>query len=210
MKKYELVNTDWFSVLFRPSITQNHSLSFSGGGKNNTFYASLGYYTDPGWTLADNVKQLSSNLKGTFFINDRLNITLSTLGSIRDQEAPGTYESKNDVVFGKITRDFDINPFNYVLSTSRTLRPYDENGNYEYYQNNWAPMNILKELKNNTMGIKVNDIRFQADIDYKINKNLIKKGITIMTNVSFCSELRENTRLHHELCVFLFFKSKNE
>ncbi|WP_202703267.1 SusC/RagA family TonB-linked outer membrane protein [Flavobacterium sp. UGB4466] len=172
LQKYELANTDWFKVLFRPSITQNHSLSFSGGGKNNTFYGSLGYYTDPGWTLADNVKQLSSNLKGTFFINDRLNITLSTLASIRDQEAPGTYESKNDAVFGKITRDFDINPFNYVLSTSRTLRPYDENGNYEYYQNNWAPMNILKELKNNTMGIKVNDIRFQADIDYKINKNL--------------------------------------
>jgi TonB-dependent SusC/RagA subfamily outer membrane receptor len=48
LKKYELANTDWFKVLFRPSITQNHSLSFSGGGKNNTFYTSLGYYTDPG------------------------------------------------------------------------------------------------------------------------------------------------------------------
>ncbi|SFD89807.1 SusC/RagA family TonB-linked outer membrane protein [Flavobacterium phragmitis] len=172
LQKYELANTDWFKVLFRPSITQNHSLSFSGGGKNNTFYGSIGYYTDPGWTVADNVKQLSSNLKGTFYINDRLNITLSTLASARDQEAPGTYESKNDVVFGKVTRDFDINPFNYVLSTSRTLRPYDDNGNLEYYQNNWAPMNILNELKNNTLGIKVKDIRFQADLDYKINKNL--------------------------------------
>lgn len=172
LKKYELVNTDWFSVLFRPSITQNHSLSFSGGGKNNTFYASLGYYTDPGWTIADNVKQLSSNLKGTFFINDKLNITLSTLGSIRNQQAPGAYESKQDVVFGKTTRDFDINPFNYVLSTSRTLRPYDDKGNLEYYQNNWAPMNIVNELANNTLDIKVNDIRFQVDLDYKINKNL--------------------------------------
>ncbi|MHC0442855.1 SusC/RagA family TonB-linked outer membrane protein [Flavobacterium sp. 3-210] len=172
LKKYELVNTNWFKVLFRPSLTQNHSLSFSGGGKNNTFYASLGYYTDPGWTLADNVKQLSSNIKGTFYINDRLNITLSTLASARDQQAPGTYESKDDVVFGKVTRDFDINPFNYVLSTSRTLRPYDDNGNLEYYQNNWAPMNILNELENNVLEIKVKDIRFQADLDYKINKNL--------------------------------------
>ncbi|WP_144212831.1 SusC/RagA family TonB-linked outer membrane protein [Flavobacterium anhuiense] len=172
LKKYELANTDWFKVLFRPSITQNHSLSFSGGGKNNTFYGSLGYYTDPGWTIADNVKQLSSNLKGTFYINDRLNITLSTLASARDQEAPGTYESKNDVVFGKVTRDFDINPFNYVLSTSRTLRPYDENGNLEYYQNNWAPMNIINELNNNKLGIKVKDIRFQGDLEYKISKSL--------------------------------------
>ncbi|PIF70363.1 SusC/RagA family TonB-linked outer membrane protein [Flavobacterium sp. 2] len=172
LKKYELANTDWFGVLFRPSITQNHSLSFSGGGKNNTFYASLGYYTDPGWTIADNVKQLTSNIKGTFFVNDRLNITLSTMGSVRDQQAPGSYESQKDVVFGKVNRDFDINPFNYVLSTSRTLRPYDDNGNYEYYQNNWAPMNIVNELANNTLDIKVNDIRFQADLDYKINKHL--------------------------------------
>ncbi|MDQ6472828.1 SusC/RagA family TonB-linked outer membrane protein [Flavobacterium sp. LHD-80] len=169
LKKYELANTDWFGTLFRPSLTQNHSLSFSGGGKNNTFYASLGYYTDPGWTIADDVKQLSSNIKGTFFINDKLNITLSTLASIRDQGAPGSYESEKDVVFGKVTRDFDINPFNYVLNTSRTLRPYDENGNLEYYRNNWAPMNIINELANNFMEINVKDIRFQMDLDYKIN-----------------------------------------
>ncbi|MCV9933912.1 SusC/RagA family TonB-linked outer membrane protein [Flavobacterium sp. LS1R47] len=172
LKKYELANTDWFKVLFRPSITQSHSLSFSGGGKNNTFYASLGYYTDPGWTIADNVKQLSSNIKGTFFINDKLNITLSTMASVRDQQAPGTYESQKDEVFGKVTRDFDINPFSYVLNTSRTLRPYDENGNLEYYRNNWAPMNIVNELKNNYLDINVKDIRFQLDLDYKINSHL--------------------------------------
>ncbi|WP_343706457.1 SusC/RagA family TonB-linked outer membrane protein [Flavobacterium sp.] len=172
LRKYELANTDWFKVLFRPAITQNHSLSFSGGGKNNTFYASLGYYTDPGWTIADDVKQLSSNIKGTFYINDRLNITLSTLASIRKQGAPGTYESQKDEVFGKVTRDFDINPFSYVLNTSRTLRPYDENGNLEYYRNNWAPMNIINELKTNYLDIDVKDIRFQLDLDYKINPHL--------------------------------------
>jgi TonB-linked SusC/RagA family outer membrane protein len=172
LRKYELANTDWFNVLFRPSLTQTHSLSFSGGGKNNTFYASLGYYTDPGWTIADNVKQLSSNIKGTFFINDRLNVTLSTLASVRNQGAPGSYESKKDVVFGNVTRDFDINPFNYVLSTSRTLRPYDEAGNLEYSRNNWAPFNIINELKNNKLEIDVKDMRFQMDLEYKINKHL--------------------------------------
>jgi TonB-linked SusC/RagA family outer membrane protein len=172
LKKYELANTDWFNILFRPSITQNHSLSFAGGGKNNTFYASLGYYNDPGWTIADQVKQLSSNIKGTFYVNDKLNLTLSTLASVRNQEAPGSYESEKDVVFGKVTRDFDINPFNYVLNTSRTLRPYDDNGNLEYYRNNWASMNILNELKNNFMEIEVKDIRFQLDLDYKISPYL--------------------------------------
>ncbi|MBK0369123.1 SusC/RagA family TonB-linked outer membrane protein [Flavobacterium agrisoli] len=197
LKKYELANTDWFNVLFRPSITQNHSLSFSGGGKNNTFYASLGYYTDPGWTIADKVHQLSSNIKGTFFINDKLNVTLSTLASVRDQEAPGSYESEKDVVFGKVTRDFDINPFNYVLNTSRTLRPYDDNGNLEYYRNNWAKMNILNELENNFMEIEVKDIRFQLDLDYKINPHLTYNltGSARYANTSREHKILENSNV---------------
>ncbi|WP_163401180.1 SusC/RagA family TonB-linked outer membrane protein [Flavobacterium fluviatile] len=172
LRKYELANTDWFKILFRPSLTQTHSLSFSGGGKNNTFYASLGYYTDPGWTIADDVKQLSSNIKGTFFINDKLSVTMSTMASVRKQGAPGSYESKKDVVFGKVTRDFDINPFNYVLNTSRTLRAYDDNGDLEYSRNNWAPFNIVNELQNNVLEIDVKDMRFQLDLEYKLNKHL--------------------------------------
>jgi hypothetical protein len=110
----------------------------------------LGFYSDPGWTLADQVNQLTSNIKNTFFINDRLNLTLSTQASVRDQSAPGSYDSLRDGVNGSTTRDFDINPFNYVLNTNRALRPYDDNGNYEYYRNNWAPINIIEELETTT------------------------------------------------------------
>lgn len=172
LRKYELANTDWFKVLFRPSISQNHSLSFSGGGKNNSYFASLGYYSDPGWTIADNVKRITADLKNTFFINDKLNLTLQTQASVRDQGAPGSYDSQRDNVTGSTTRDFDINPFNYVLNTNRALRPYDENGNLEYYRNNWAPINIINELKNNYIDIEVKDIKFQADLSYKISPAL--------------------------------------
>lgn len=189
LKKYELANTDWFKILFRPRMTQNHSLSFSGGSSDNSFYASLGYYIDPGWTIADQVKQISANIKGTFFLNDKLSIALSTLASLRDQKVPGSYESQSDVVNGTTTRDFDINPFAYALSTNRTLRPYDQNGNLEYYKNNWAPMNIINELKNNYMNIDVRDIRFQLDMDYKI-----KPGLTYNFNGSIRHVVSE--RMH--------------
>jgi hypothetical protein len=115
--------------------------------------------------LGRSSKSAESNKK-YFFINDRLNLTLSTQASVRDQSAPGSYDSLRDGVNGSTTRDFDINPFNYVLNTNRALRPYDDNGNYEYYRNNWAPINI-EELENNYMDIKVKDIRFQADLAYK-------------------------------------------
>jgi hypothetical protein len=74
---------------------------------------------------------------------------LSTQASVRDQSAPGSYDSLRDGVNGSTTRDFDINPFNYVLNTNRALRPYDDNGNYEYYRNNWAPI-IIEELETTT------------------------------------------------------------
>lgn len=168
LRRYEMANTDWFRQLFRSSITQNHSLSFSGGGENNAFYASLGMYFDPGWSTADRVSRLTSNIKNTFYISEKFNVTLSTIASVRNQKAPGTYNSTPDTVFGSTTRDFDINPFNYALNTSRALRPYNDAGEKEYYRANWANFNILNELQNNKISLDVKDIRFQVDGNYKI------------------------------------------
>ncbi|MGG5577520.1 SusC/RagA family TonB-linked outer membrane protein [Myroides sp. C15-4] len=172
LQKYEKANTNWFKELFRPSITQSHSLSFNGGGKNNAYFASLGYYADPGWTVADRVHRLTMNLKNTFFVNDKLNIAISMNGSVRDQKAPGTYDGETDAVNGTIKRDFDINPFSYALNTSRAIRPYNDFGEYEYHRSNWAPFNIVNELDSNYMDIDVKDIRFQFEADYKILPNL--------------------------------------
>ncbi|WP_410881048.1 SusC/RagA family TonB-linked outer membrane protein [Myroides sp. DW712] len=168
LRQYEMANTDWFKTLFRPSIAQNHSLSFSGGGKENAYFASIGFYHDPGWSIADKVSRLSMNLKNTFYLNDKFNLTLGTNVSIRNQDAPGSYDSKTDVVNGGTSRDFDINPFSYALNTSRTLRAYDNDGNLEYNRMNWAPFNILNELDYNQMKVDVKDIKIQMDAEYKI------------------------------------------
>ena len=48
---------------------------------------------------------------------------------------------------GEWSREFDINPFSYALNTSRAVRPYDDNGNLEYVQMNYAPFNIFNELE---------------------------------------------------------------
>lgn len=192
LQQYEMANTDWFKILFRPSITQNHSLSFSGGGTNSAFYASMGFYNDPGWTLADKVNQFSTNLKETLYVNDKFNVALSSIISLRTQKAPGTFESEKDQYYGKTTRNFDINPFNYALNTNRTLRPFDLDGNQEYYRNNWAPANILNEINNNYMDIDVKDIRIQADLEYKITPKIIYNG-------SITARYANTTREHNVL-----------
>ncbi|CAL2105726.1 TonB-dependent starch-binding outer membrane protein SusC [Tenacibaculum sp. 190524A02b] len=173
LQQYELANTNWFKTLFRDnSLMQNHTLSVNGGGENNAYYASIGFLNDPGWSIADKVTRMTLNLKNTFYFSDKFNVSLASVASIRKQKAPGTFSRQRDQVNGEISREFDINPFSYALNTSRTLRPRDNNGNLEYYRNNWAPFNILEELENNFIDINQRDIRFQIDASYKITDNL--------------------------------------
>ncbi|CEN51155.1 conserved exported hypothetical protein [Capnocytophaga canimorsus] len=158
-KEREYANTDWFNHLFTLNPIQNHTITFSGGGKNTTTYASIGFYNDGGWTITDNVQRITANLKNTFYINDKFKTTLSAQGNMRQQKAPGTFTQRKNTTIGSFERDFDINPFSYALSTSRTLRPRGSNGELEYYRNNWAPFNILNEYQNNYL--KYKSVRLQ-------------------------------------------------
>ena len=178
LRQYERANTDWFDVLFKQSLIQSHTISFSGGGGSNQFYSSIGYYNDKGWTISDNVDRVTANLRNTFSIKDKAQLTFTLLGSYRRQLAPGSFNRQNDDVFGSVSRDFDINPYSYALSTSRTLRPRDENGNLEYYTFNYAPLNILDESENNFINLKVQDVKFQTDFSLPLFKDKLKYTFT--------------------------------
>ncbi|MFJ1378675.1 SusC/RagA family TonB-linked outer membrane protein [Capnocytophaga canimorsus] len=171
-KEREYANTDWFNHLFTLNPIQNHTITFSGGGKNTTTYASIGVYNDGGWTITDDVQRITANLKNTFYINDKFKTTLSAQGNMRQQKAPGTFTQRKNTTLGSFERDFDINPFSYALSTSRTLRPRGSNGELEYYRNNWAPFNILNEYQSNYLNINLLDFKIQGEASYKFNNDL--------------------------------------
>jgi TonB-linked SusC/RagA family outer membrane protein len=197
LRNYELANTNWFKTLFRQSLMQNHTLSFTGGGESNSFYASIGFLNDPGWSVADKVSRITANLKNTFYFSDKFNLSIATVASIRNQKAPGSFNREANVVDGQFSRDFDINPFSYSLNTSRALRPRDSNGNLEYYTNNWAPFNIIEELGNNTLDLDVKDIRFQVDASYKLSENITYdvNASARYVNTSREHQIRENSNV---------------
>lgn len=172
LRRYEKANTDWFDILFRNSLQQNHSISFSGGSEASKFYVSTSWLNDEGWTIADKVDRYTVNMRGDFDITEKLSVGLQTKGSIREQKTPGTFNRTNDVVSGNYSREFDINPFSYAMNTSRTITPYDENGNLEYVRMNYAPFNILEEYDNNQINLDVLDLSIQGNLDYKFNKYL--------------------------------------
>lgn len=152
-------NTDWFDLIYKDALMQNHSFSLSYGGEKSTTYSSLSFYNDPGETVADRTKRVTVNLKNTLFLSDKVKTIIGIQANFRDQYAPGTFPRIKNLEAGAYKRDFDINPFSYALNTSRTLRPYDDSGRYEYYRNDWAPFNIMEEYQQNKMRIKMNEFR---------------------------------------------------
>lgn len=178
LQRYEMANTNWFDELFQTTVAQNYSLSISSGNETSRYYVSASFYNDPGWTKADDVQRYTTRFRGDFDITNKLTVSLSTSGSIREQRAPGTFDRVEDVVNGGVNRDFDINPFSYALNTSRTMRARDENGNPEYYRRNWAPFNIHNEIANNQIDFTVLDMDIQAELGYKFNKHLDYKFIS--------------------------------
>ncbi|MCW3467605.1 SusC/RagA family TonB-linked outer membrane protein [Chitinophaga nivalis] len=170
--RYAKANTDWFNLLFRNNFVQEHSLSIASGTDRAQSYFSAGFFSDNGWTLADRVTRYTLNYRNNYSFGNRLTAGFSALASVRRQKAPGALTRSSNPVEGRYDRDFDINPFSYALNTSRTLTAYDEAGNLEYFRRNYAPFNILNELRNNYLDLNMMDVRLQGDLAFRLSRHL--------------------------------------
>lgn len=168
LTRYTKANTDWFDVLFKNSLLQEHSISINTGSQKSQTYFSTSLTSDNGQTMGDNVKRYTANLRNNLTLSDKLSAEFLVNTAIRDQRAPGTLTRASDPVFGQYSRDFDINPYSFALNTSRLITPYDENGNLEYFTRNFGAFNIINELQNNVLNLNMMDIKVQAGIKYKI------------------------------------------
>ena len=166
LRQAEFRNTDWFAELFNQTVMHNHSLSFSTGSDRARVYASLSAMQDPGWYKASEVSRFTGNMNASYDLlpstsKQKLTASIATMGSYRKQMAPGTISAQTDPISGAVSREFDINPFSYAMNTSRAMDPK------ETYRRNYCDFNINDELDNNYIDIKVTDLKFQGDINWK-------------------------------------------
>jgi TonB-linked SusC/RagA family outer membrane protein len=171
LQQYADANTDWFDVLFKNSLQQQHSLSINGGNEKAKVYASVGYLTDSGQTVADRVENYTGRIKADFKLSDKVRLGFKLSGNVRDQRLPGSKDREFNAVEGVYERNFDINPFNYALYTSRSIRPHNTKGNREFFRRDFADFNILHELEHNYVNLDVNELIFQSDLTFNITKN---------------------------------------
>ncbi|MFL9483946.1 SusC/RagA family TonB-linked outer membrane protein [Chitinophagaceae bacterium LWZ2-11] len=197
LKRYASANTDWFDILFKNSLMQEYSLSISSGTDKSQTYFSTSYYHDNGWTIADKVNRYTLNFRNNYKLNDKLSAAFATVGSVRQQSAPGSLSRTSNPVEGQYDRDFDINPFSYALNTSRTLTAYDQQGKLEYFRRNFAPFNIINELKNNYLSYNVIDLKLQGELSYKLTNNLRYEFVGALRYVKSTREdqIKENANM---------------
>jgi TonB-linked SusC/RagA family outer membrane protein len=165
-------NTNWFDELFRNSLVQTHSLSFTGGNEKVKTYFSGSYMNDPGWTISDKVQRITAKFDNVYNLSSKLTAGFGVLASARDQRTAGSEERKSDPARGIFSREFDLNPFSYALNTSRVLPAHEQDGSLAYFTRNYAPFNIKNELDNNYNKLKNIDITLRANVNYKLLKNL--------------------------------------
>ncbi len=191
LNTYENANTDWFEVLFREAaLQQQHSVSFTAGSEKSNSYYSISFLNDQGQTIADNVQRVTASSRNTYFLSDIFTFGLKLSASYRDQRVPGTRNREFDPITGRFSRNFDINPFSYALNTARSIRPYDDDGNLEYFRRNYAPFNILEELQLNYIDITVSDFSAQTDFEVNPSKNLSFKGVM---QARYANTVRDHT-----------------
>lgn len=162
LREAEMRNTNWFGELFETNVMQSHSVGITSGTDKSSYYASLSALIDPGWSKQSKVNRYTANLNTTYNVLPNLSLAMIAGATYRSQKAPGTLSQEVDPFYGEVKRDFDINPYSYALNASRTM---DAN---TFYRRNYADFNILHELENNYMDLSVADLKYQAELKWKV------------------------------------------
>ncbi len=161
LRAAEYRNTDWFDLLFKNNVVQNHAVSISGGTEKGSFYTSFSFMNDPGWNISSDVQRYTFNANATYNLSPTVKVKFLTSDSYRSQTAPGTLNQETDIVSGSVNRSFDINPFSYAMNASRVLDPNAT------YTRNYADFNIFNELEQNYIDLSIIDVKFQGEINWK-------------------------------------------
>lgn len=114
----ETTNTDWFDLLTRTGIGQNHNLSVMGGSAKASYMASGSYAKQQGQEVGNDSERFTGRLATNYRFNDRVRLNVAITGS----------HSKN-TGFGT-----NVSPLAYATATSRAIPAHDENGDPAYYQ----------------------------------------------------------------------------
>lgn len=172
LQRFANANTDWFDVLFKDAFIRTNSLSISAGTDTSRYRASMSSIVDEGQTIADDVKNYTANLNADFDLSKKFTLGFKLTANVRDQRIAASEDRELNALTGVYERNFDINPFNYALFTSRSITPFDENGDRQFFRRSYAPFNILHEIDHNFVDLSLMDLTFSTNFKWEVANGL--------------------------------------
>ena len=154
VKKLEVVNTDWFDLLYENPFSHSHNISLSGGSETSTYYASFGMMKKNGTAKGNDSESYQGSVSVTSKMWNKVLISGKLAGSVAKTKA-----------FNKVT------PYTYASKTSRVIAAFDDEGDYYYYRNRAGYMyNVLNELENTGNENTTSSINANLKLDWELLK----------------------------------------
>lgn len=168
---YETVNTDWFDILCRNSISSKHTVSLSGGSNNLRYYTSLGYNNENGVIRTQSNRLLTASFK----LNGTYNKFSFQLGMQGDSNKRRYTPQTNG-----------INIIEYAYKTSRALPAYNEDGSRWFYmKGNTAttsyPFNMENEMDKTYQNTTGDSFTVNGNARYRMLDFLTLEGTASMS-----------------------------
>lgn len=117
-RKLEQMNTDWFGILFRNSVSHQHSLSVTGGSEKISNRTSINISETIGEAIGNEMTNFSASSSTTMRFFSNLQASFLINGSLRNTEGFA----------------YGVDPFTYAYNTSRVIPAYNEAGTLFYHE----------------------------------------------------------------------------
>ena len=175
IEKMKTENTDWFSLLCRNSLSQDHSVSVSGGSDKVRYYTSLGVTQQNDVVRGAQNNRYTAMAKINYDISSKLKAELNINCNISSRDYAAS----------------DVNVIDYAYNTNRIIPARNADGTYfTYLKYNTSndlygnyPYSILKEMDNSSTEQNSNSVITTLNLRYKPIEDLFFNAI-FSANVS--------------------------
>ena len=131
--------TDWFHELYKPALSQNHTVTASGGNDQNHYLFSLGYLDQQGTLLNTFLKRFTARVNSDFKVKKVVTIGENLQLSYSENPKSNKFEPNHSSIIDNASNSNDANA---ALTFDPTQPVYDIKGGWNGgYGNNVGPDN---------------------------------------------------------------------
>ena len=185
--KTNKAGTDWFHELFKPAITQNHTITATGGNDKNKYLFSLGFLDQQGTLLNTYLKRFTARINTEFSVNN--NFRLGENLQLTYSDNPRTGDNRFS---GEIFSMFGISPILPVYDikggwasfnannirdnpvAARVMAKDNKTNNWEIFGNAFCELDFLKNFTARTS--------FGGSLNYKYSYDYVLTSYNPLAN----------------------------